>query len=103
MSSKSWEVQYASWRKASEYSTNSAAYSNMGTALYYAQRYEEALRQFETAARMDANDHRLWGNIGDNLRFLAVDRQQALSAYRRAILLAEQNLKVNPTDVRTNS
>ena len=97
------EQAYASWRKASEYSTNSAAYSNMGTALYYAQRYEEALRQFETAARMDANDHRLWGNIGDNLRFLAVDRQQALSAYRRAILLAEQNLKVNPTDVRTNS
>jgi len=99
----SFDNAYQSWLKASEFSTNSAAYSNMGTALYYARRFDEALRQFETAVKMDASDHRLWGNIGDNLRFLSRDPEKTKHAYQQAILLAEQNIAVNPSDSITNS
>ena len=94
---------YQSWLKASQFSTNSAAYSNMGTALYYAKRFDEALLQFEIAVKMDANDHRLWGNIGDILRFTAQDKQHAQDAYQQAIRLAEKNLTVNPTNATTHS
>ncbi|MFT6039403.1 MAG: adenylate cyclase [Candidatus Azotimanducaceae bacterium] len=97
------EPAYESWRKASEYSTNSAAYSNMGTALYYAGRFKDALHQFETALKMDANDHRLWGNIGDNLRFLKGDSSRINDAYQQAIALAEKNLAINSSNAATNS
>ena len=36
--------------------------------------FEEALHRFETIVKMDACDHRLWGNIGDNLRFFVQRR-----------------------------
>jgi Flp pilus assembly protein TadD len=75
----------------------------MGTALYYAGRFKDALHQFETALKMDANDHRLWGNIGDNLRFLKGDSARLNDAYQQAIALAEKNLAINSSNANTNS
>jgi Flp pilus assembly protein TadD len=75
----------------------------MGTALYYAGRFKDALHQFETALKMDPNDHRLWGNIGATLRFLKGDSSRLNDAYQQAIALAEKNLAVNSSNAATNS
>lgn len=94
---------YESWRQASDLFTDSAAYSNMGTALYLLGRYEEALREFETAIKMDPNDHRMWGNAGDNMRFLSVEDSRISDNYQTAIDLALSNLSINPNDPYTTS
>lgn len=94
---------YESWRQASDLFTDSAAYSNMGTALYLLGRYEEALKEFETAIKMDPNDHRMWGNAGDNMRFLSIEEGRISDSYQKAIDLAQSNLSINPNDPYTTS
>lgn len=94
---------YEAWNASTKLSTSSASYSNMGTALYLLERFDEALFLFETAVKMDPGDHRLWGNVGDNLRFIANDPARVRSTYAKAIELAEKNLSVNPRSFRDSS
>jgi tetratricopeptide (TPR) repeat protein len=97
------EGAYEAWKTANNLATEPASYSNMGTALYYLRRFEEAHQQFEVAARMSPDDHRLWGNMGDSLRFMADSQGSADAAYRRAIALVTKMLEVNADDVSANS
>jgi tetratricopeptide (TPR) repeat protein len=97
------DAAYQSWKRASDLFTNSASYSNMGTALYLLNRFDEALEQFEIAIEMDPEDHRLWGNVGDNHRFIPGHHNEVVSSYRKAAELAESNLAVNPNDYTANS
>lgn len=57
-------------RRSIELDSNSGALANLGSTLYYLGRFEEALQYYKAAIEIDASDHRLWGNLGDNLRFL---------------------------------
>jgi serine/threonine protein kinase/tetratricopeptide (TPR) repeat protein len=76
-----------------------SAYSNLGTAYFYQRRYSEATGQYQEALRLDANDYMLWWNLGDAYYWQPSTRGQAPAAYRRAIALAEEKLKVNSKDV----
>lgn len=91
------------WRKANALDTNSASYSNLGTALYHAGKFKEALEQFQAALAMDPGDHRLWGNVADNLRFVPGREGEASRFYREAIRLAKAVIEVNPDDAYTLS
>jgi tetratricopeptide (TPR) repeat protein len=94
---------FESWGRANELERNSGTLSNLGTALYYAGRFEEALVRYQSAIDIDPVDHRLWGNLGDNLRLLPGRMDEAKNAYLEAISLAEAVIEVNPDDAYTLS
>jgi tetratricopeptide (TPR) repeat protein len=93
------EESVKNWEEASQLNKESGAYSNIGFALYLLGRFEEASGYIQKAIDANPNDYRLWGNLGDNLRFLPGRETDAAASYRRAIDLAEANRAINPRDV----
>jgi len=74
------------------------AMSNLGTAYFHLKRYADAARVFEKAVKLDDKNYEAWGNLGDALYWAPRRRAEAPAAYRRAIALGDENLKVNPRD-----
>jgi tetratricopeptide (TPR) repeat protein len=70
-------------------------YSNLGTALFYLQRYGESVPMFEKAVQMNANDGMVMGNLADSYRWSG-HKEQAMETYDKAIALAYKELEVNP-------
>jgi serine/threonine-protein kinase len=52
---------------------------------------------FKEALKLEDNSYQGWGNLGDAY-FYGGDTASAIEAYRKAIALGEQQLKVNPKD-----
>ncbi|HTD30095.1 MAG TPA: tetratricopeptide repeat protein, partial [Steroidobacteraceae bacterium] len=75
-----------------------SAYSNLGTVYYFLGRYADAAQMFSRATELAAQDHRVWGNLADALWQIDSRRAEAQGDYRRAILLAQKSLQVNPND-----
>jgi serine/threonine protein kinase/Flp pilus assembly protein TadD len=73
-----------------------SAYSDLGAAYYYLHRYSEAIPSFEKAKQLDEKDYLNWGNLGDALYWSPSRRSEATTAYKRAIELAQERIKVNP-------
>jgi Flp pilus assembly protein TadD len=78
-------------------STNADVYTDMGEALLYLKRYDEALRYLEKAAQMQPNDQGIVGNLADGYR-LTGKQKKSIETYDRAISLANKELNVNPKD-----
>ena len=74
------------------------AYSNLGTLLFFQGRYGEAVLMFEKAAALAPNDYEVQRNLADAYRWAPGLAQKAPPAYRRAIELAQNQLRVNPRD-----
>ncbi len=72
-----------------------ASYSGLGTVQYYRGRYGAAESMFRKAIELAPADNRLWGNLGDALRFDGRPAE-ARESYRRALELADGELAVNP-------
>jgi tetratricopeptide (TPR) repeat protein/tRNA A-37 threonylcarbamoyl transferase component Bud32 len=72
------------------------AYTNLGTAQFYLHRYPEALTNFEKAAEIDPRGFVVWRNVGDGYYWASGKRAQADAAYRKAIEMARNALRVNP-------
>jgi len=77
---------------------NGSAYTNLGTADFYLRRYGEAVENFKKAADLEPRDYTVWRNVGDGYYWAQAMREQAMPAYRKAIGLAEDALRVNPND-----
>ncbi|MCI0419375.1 MAG: protein kinase [Acidobacteria bacterium] len=77
-----------------------AAYSNLGTLSFYEERYSDAAAMFAKALEFNAKDYRLWGNLASAHFWTSEEdrKSEARSAYKQAALLAEEILKVNPSD-----
>ena len=75
---------------------NPDAYSNMATVYLYQGRYEEAIPVLQGAIELDANEARIWGNLGDSYRYTPGNSQKARETYQHAIRLIEKELKINP-------
>ena len=80
-----------------------SAYSNTGLMYYYLGRFPAAVQMFRKATDQGAQDHRVWGNLGDALFQIPDKRAEAERSYRRAIQLAERELVVNPKDAVVNA
>jgi TolB-like protein/DNA-binding winged helix-turn-helix (wHTH) protein/Flp pilus assembly protein TadD len=78
-----------------------AAHANLGTLYYYLGRYPDAAREYEKARALAASDHGLAGSMGDALWLIPGRRPEAVEMYRQAIQLAQEALKVNPSDAAT--
>jgi eukaryotic-like serine/threonine-protein kinase len=74
------------------------AYGNLGAAYFYMGRYQESAESLQQALKIDDKDWLNWGNLGDTLFQIPARRQEALSAYRKAIDLAQPRLELNPKD-----
>ncbi|MBZ5543017.1 MAG: tetratricopeptide repeat protein [Acidobacteriia bacterium] len=80
---------------------NADAYSNLGTAHFGLRQFAQAAQAYETAVKMEAHNYLWWGNLGDARYWAAGQRAQATSAYRQAVLLAQEDLRINPREART--
>jgi tetratricopeptide (TPR) repeat protein/predicted Ser/Thr protein kinase len=73
-------------------------YTNLGNAYFFLRRYEEADRAYEQAIKLTARDSLLWWNLGDGYYWTPKKRSQSAGAYRQAIAIAQEDLRVNPND-----
>jgi len=88
----------AAFRKSLAIQPTPSAYSNIGTVEFFRHRYPESARAFEKAVELRPGDYLYWGNLGDAYYFAPGERAKAEAAYRRALALAEEELRVNPRD-----
>jgi len=74
-------------------------YTNLGNAYFFLRQYEQAARAYEQAVKLTERDPLLWFNLGDGYYWTQGKRAQAAGAYRQAITLAKEGLRVNPQDL----
>ncbi len=75
-----------------------SGYSNLGTLHFTLSRYRDAVRAFESAIELGANDYRVWGNLADAYRWTPENRDRAVIAYQRAIQLAREKMGAESED-----
>jgi len=88
----------AAFRRSLAIQPSSSAYSNIGTVEFFRHNYTESARAFEKAVELRPNDYLYRGNLADAYYFAPGERPKAEAAYRSAIALAEEELRVNPRD-----
>jgi serine/threonine-protein kinase len=91
------EAAQALLERSLEIETTSFALTNLGTIHFDASRFAEAAEYYRRSIELTADDYELWGNLGYALRF-SVGPEQAESAFRQAVDLAEARLADQPDD-----
>ncbi|GAA0859864.1 tetratricopeptide repeat protein [Aliiglaciecola litoralis] len=79
------------------------AYTNIGISYYYVGEYQKAVEMHQKALEFAPDDHRIWGRLAENYRFLAGKQRLAEDAYQRAAKLAQANLRINNEDWLTRA
>ena len=78
-------------------------WANLGTARYFQGQYSEALRAFRKAVDLAPDNYLYWGNLGDGHRWAPGSRNNAASAYAKAIAFAKDRLALDAQDTRIRS
>jgi len=91
----------AAFRQALAIHPTAEVDSNLGIAYLYLRRFPEAVQAFEEAARLGPLDYRVVGNLARAYYWTAGKRAQAPEMYEQALLLGEDQLRVNPRDTDT--
>jgi serine/threonine protein kinase/tetratricopeptide (TPR) repeat protein len=73
-------------------------YINRGTAYFCLRKFTAASADFEQGLNLDKTSYLVWGNLGDAYYWAPGKRQQADDAYREALRLADEVLRVNPRE-----
>jgi len=73
------------------------AYNNIAVVQFRLRRFQDSVKNFKEALRLEDTDYQTWGNLGDSY-YYGGDTASALETYRKAISMAEQQLKINPRD-----
>jgi tetratricopeptide (TPR) repeat protein/TolB-like protein len=84
------------YKKSVELLPNGDAYSNLGTLEYMLGRYGDAANAYEEAVKLVPKKSVYWANLGDAYRWAPGLHSKATAAYQRAILLAQDELEINP-------
>lgn len=84
------------YRRSLQLEPSKDAYSNIATTYFYLNRYPEAVENYERAAALGEHDYLIQGNLADALWQAPGRRDDAVARYRRAILLAENELQATP-------
>jgi tetratricopeptide (TPR) repeat protein len=85
------------YRRSLAIEPSASAYSNLATMHYFLHEYAEAEANYERATALASQDQTLWGNLADALWQMPGRREEAVGHYRRAIALAERELRSNPS------
>jgi serine/threonine-protein kinase len=73
-----------------------AGYQNLGNAYLGKRQFREAVRSLEEARRLDSNNYVIAGNLAKAYYWSSGNREKAINAFREAIKLGMQELKINP-------
>jgi tetratricopeptide (TPR) repeat protein len=74
-----------------------SAYVNLGTAYFGLNKFADAVAAYEEALKLNPRQYVTWGNLAD-ARYYSGQKKEAMPAYRNAVQLASEELKVNPHD-----
>ena len=74
-----------------------AAYVNLGVAYEGLKRFADGAIAYEKAIELNPQQFITWGNLGE-AQYYEGRKSEALQAYRKAVELATEQLKVNPRD-----
>ena len=85
-----------SFLRSSEIEPSRSAYANLGTVQYFRHDYARAAETYSRAIELATEDHQVVGGLADALWNLKGSGDRAIENYRRAILLAERDLEINP-------
>lgn len=91
------------WEASLEIKATKSSFSNTGLMYYYLGDFEEAADRFAQAVNLSPNDYVLWGNLADAYYQVDEMKPAAITAYQRAVGLAEAKLAVNRSDIDTMS
>jgi tetratricopeptide (TPR) repeat protein len=83
----------AKLQRALEISPSAGVYNNLGMMRFLHGDYAKSTEAFEKAVDINPNDYLYWGNLGDAHRWIPGHERQAKDSYRRAIQIAEEQLK----------
>jgi tetratricopeptide (TPR) repeat protein/DNA-binding winged helix-turn-helix (wHTH) protein len=104
------DMQEGRFREASDtlaktvnFQPNELTYLTLGVAYYYQRRYAEAAAAYKSGIDIYPGLYSLWGNLGSAYRQSPGDQQKAGQAFRKAIELAEEHLKVVQSDNNTRA
>jgi tetratricopeptide (TPR) repeat protein len=73
------------------------AYTNVAVARFRMSQFKDSVASLKEALKLDNRNYQTWGNLGDS-QYYGGDRASATESYRKAVALAEQQLKINPRD-----
>jgi len=82
---------------------SASAYSNLGTVYFFLGRCAEAVPLMERASQLTPKSEQVWGNLGDAYACVSGRKRDAEYAYRHAVQLGQEHLKVNANDGETLS
>ena len=91
------------YRKSLSLAPTDAAHSNVGTVEYYLGHYRESAAAFEKAIAMTPGHFLFWANLGDAERWTKGLEPRSAEAYRRAIALARDELRVNGRNAQAHA
>jgi len=77
---------------------NPDLYSNAGTMSFYLGRFEEDAAYCQKAIALRPKKYDYWGNLADAYRLIPSEANKAPETYQKAIDLAEEQVKTNPSD-----
>ena len=86
------------WYRSLQIDPTPIAFSNLGTASFYLQDFQQAAAMYSRAVELTPDDYELWGALGDAYRFMPGSEADATSSYEKAIELAEAYLKLSVDD-----
>jgi serine/threonine protein kinase/tetratricopeptide (TPR) repeat protein len=75
-----------------------AAYSNLAAAYYYQGSFVQAAHTYERAVNLEGSGYRVWANLAEAYHWVPGEQGRAVAAYRKAIAMAQDNLRVNQQD-----
>jgi tetratricopeptide (TPR) repeat protein len=77
---------------------NTSARLNLATAYFYKSRFADAARLYREELALRPHDHAVHGYLADALSWLPEERDQAAAAYRRAIAIVLEQLRIREQD-----
>lgn len=86
------------FKRSLEIKPDYSIYSNLATLYYYEGLYRDAASTYEKALKMQDSDYKVWGYLAGAYRQSGADTSKLNHALRKAKLLGEEQLKVNPVD-----
>ena len=73
------------------------AYQNLAEAYLRLRKFDRVARNIQEALKLDDSNYQTWGNLGEAY-YYGGNKPAATEAYKKAISMAEQRLKINPRD-----
>jgi len=82
---------------------NGPAFNNLSALYFLQRRFEESIPYSEKAVELAQHRAELWAGLGNAYRWSSSQQDKAGSAYKKALQLFEERLRLDPTDAELRS